>query len=335
MSARPPTSHLPRDFLRWSTAVSVGLALLALGLLPPTAAAGGVAAPPAGPTSYSPTSWNNSAVLCRFNAETPGATISALGAPSDGLTIGLGTITESSAVVPVAATASLSAVVWTTVNTSSPTAYSLAYYAEVPVRTVLDLPLGTANVTIEFDLPRTSASSELAMDTVAFSMTVAGWPWQALFPDISANLTFAVAAPSTEHLSVDTSVGMLVESVANRTGAPAAYFAMPSTANATSPGGTTAPISLSGAMETLGPLGGVLSVSFGHSAANASSFGFSAPMVVVPPGPVLSLPGGVHVPVVDLVAVIAAATVVSLAIAGATRRVRRAPSDLEFVEEES
>lgn len=320
-----------RPFRPWVPGTLLGASLvLLLTMLSGPSATG--ATPTPGHAATAPSAWNNTAVECIFGASAPTMTATAVGSGWTGMTIAAGAITETSLGLGLGATASLAGAAWTSTGESTAASYGVAYATTVPVRSVGGLALGTTTVTMAYSLPESPAGT--TGKTVTVSLAIAGWPWQPLFPRLSANLSLAPADPRAEHLVENTTGGMQVTSVANASAQIDAYFTAPTSADASFGGGVPSVIAVTSAMLAGTAGSGTLTLRVGPGASNASAVGFSAPMQVVPPTPVITLPGHVRVPEYDLVAAIGAAVVVSLALAGVTRRARSTPSDLEYVKEE-
>ena len=300
---------------------AVGALLLVLLLAAPAVRAAPTSA--RGPT-YTPTSWTDGAIVCSFDPSGPGVTVSAESAPAIGLWLGMGSVTESLAGV-VLASASLNGSTWVATNESNTTLYSVSYQTSVSVLNTDLIPLPAATIRVGFSLadsPAAGASS----DRVAVSLSIVSWPWVSDLSQLA--VTIALAQKGGAHLAANGTTS--VASYANATGALVAYLATGGQANATSSGGTVLPVVVAASIVHLSASAAGMSFLFGSPADGASSVNYSAEVIVPLPGR-----GSVAIPTSYLAAAAGAAVVASLAIAGVTRRVRRAPSDLEYVEEEA
>ena len=328
------TSRAPGSFpsAGWLALAVLGL-LLSVGVVPAASAA----PVPQGGTIYTPTGWNNTAVQCTFNATAPSATVSSMGSIVAGLWMEGATISAANALGVANETAKLSAATWTAVNQTTAAAYSVDYSARVPVVGLLGLTVGTMNASVSFSLRQPSGPTASPSDVVSVVTTVSSWPWQLLYPQLRLNLSVTAANPATEHLTIDRTSGLEVVSSNNATGHVDAFLRAPASANGTTSGGLLKAVALVGT--AIGSIAGSVTISL---TANSSAFqdkeiAFATPVTVVPAQPIGSgggLPGAGSVPLPDLAAAGAAGIVVSLAVAGVTRRARHAPSNLEYVEEE-
>ncbi|MFY9716381.1 MAG: hypothetical protein WAK40_00360 [Thermoplasmata archaeon] len=332
-TVRPDAGAHPRlrSTLPGVAAVVILLVLLAF---PSALAASASATPP----PFVPSSWNNEVVVCTFDPTDPSATIGANGTSESGMWMGMGSLTATGVAGAITETASLSGATWTALNLSTAGLYSLAYTSNVPVVSVLDLPLGTTNVTIIFSLPDSNSSTAVQNETVTTTLSVVGWPLAVLSSNLTAELDFRPANASAEHLEGPVTGGSAIESIGNASGIANAYLNLSKTAVVSTASGILSTIPVVSGLLGLTPDSGTLAVSFATPPSTAMSVNYTTAMQVVPPQqpvhPIVPpLPG--HVPTADFLAAAGAAVLASLAIAGATRRVRRSPSDLEYVEEES
>jgi len=310
---------------------AVVITLLVLGL-PSALAAPASTTPPSGETAM----WDNGVVVCEFGTTAPSVTAEANGSTAAGMWVGLDSLTATSVAGLITETADLSATSWSVLNLSTATQYSLGYTTEVPVTTLLGLSLGTANVTVTFSLADSAFASSAQNRTVGIGLSVVGWPLDVLSSNMTAELSFRPANASAEHLAASTTGTTGIASVENATGATDAYLNASSTGVIESSGGILSTIPVVSAVLGLSVGSATLAVSFGAPATTASSVQYETALQVVsaetPRHSHLPLPG--HLPTADFVAAAGAAVLVSLGLAGATRRVRRSPSDLEYVEEE-
>jgi hypothetical protein len=329
--------------------LALGVAVLLVSL--PSAAAGPL---PTGGPAYTPTAWGNGVVECSFAATAPIVTVSPAYAEGSGLVVGMSSLTQAAAGGLLAATASFAGATWVAVNLSTGSEYALAYSTTVPVYQVLlstvGLEVGKVSVSIAFSIADTAGTGA---NRVAVNLTVNGWPWQLDPGALEANLSLAVAATASEHMTASGSPVSSILSVANSTGNETAEMLLPAEANATSSTGVLASIPIVGSLAESVASAALLTVTFGSPANGAKSISY-APMMEVPekpigspgpgpgpgpgprPGPG-SAPGGVGgagIPLSYLVTVGAVGLAVCLGVAEVTRRLRHAPSRLEFVEED-
>jgi hypothetical protein len=323
----PGASRRPRGSLRTSLAVVVA-ALIGASLVP-TAAASTV---PAQSVSYLPSHWSNGFVECLFNTTTPGVTVSSAGSAGLGLWLGMAALSQAGLGGILSISASLSGANWTAENVSTSSALILAYQTTAPVRSALGV-VGNATVSASFSLLEPEAAAGNLSDRVAVTLSISSWPWLVLGGPLDAEIALAAPSGGATHLAAGAGSPVSIDSVDNATGQTAVYFA--GDANATMVNGTTGllgTISVITSMVGLTASSAGLSVSFGPTANHARSVNYTSEVFVVPGiGGVVPV---VKIPVTELLAAVGAAAAASLAIAGATRRVRRSPSDLEYVTEQ-
>jgi hypothetical protein len=321
MRSGPRFSGTPRVRLS-RTLPRVGTLLVLLGvvgvlaLTPARAAYGGDNA-----ASYQ---WTNGTVLCIFNQNFPAVTVSALGLQDTGIGAGLGKINEISRATEAAvASAVIASAAWEPDNTSTSEWYSMNYTEIVNVTnaTTPGQTLGTAWVSLNFSLSRVPANAMLA-DQVNFHLTIQNWPWQSSQDTLTLVVFIWSAFSGTEHVVVSTANSSRVESVRISNGQPLEYFqAGPSATTGTGAGVAVSPqttVTASGATTTL---------TLGPGAANAHTLTYEATLGITPSTKVLGLP------LYDYAAVAGGAGLVALAVGVGTRRIRRRPSDLTYVEE--
>jgi hypothetical protein len=300
----------------------VALALLLCALPPALGSPVNVGAP-----AYTPTSWTNGEVVCSFAASVPSVTVSPLASPASGMRIGLGALTQDS-LTGVLATASLTNASWYATNLSTPDQYSLVYTSTVYVSVLGLLSVPTATVSVGISLADPSDGSSALADHVAVSLSVSGWPWVSGLSNLE--LTLSISAAGANHLESIGTSGTSIGSMSNASGGAVAYVSMPGIANTSNSSGPVGTIPVVSAPSGLTPESGALTISFGSAAAGSKTVSYDPEIIVVIPGH-----GPVQIPLAYLAAAGGAAVLASLAIAGVTRRVRRSPTDLEYVEEET
>lgn len=296
---------------------------LVLGAVAFLLALSAVRAEPAGygPEEYE---WTNGSVLCVFNDSVPSVTVSAFDLNASGMVGGLAAVEEVSptteATVSVASMSSLS---WEPENASSAAAYAMSYSEEVPVFTVGPSPTaaGVAGVSVTFTLDRT-ASSAAPSDQVSFQVSIEDWPWQSTQDTLALVVPMWSADAATEHLVVPSSSTARIESVSSSTGQMREYFEAGSTAETST--GTSVPVGVS-SVETDGVATATLTL--GSPAGGATGLTYSATFGIAPTTRVLGIP------LYDYAAVAGGAGLVALVVGVGTGRIRRAPSDLTYVEE--
>ncbi len=313
---------------------AIVVALVAL----PAAAAQSVLYPSPG---FTPTSWSNGHVLCVFAPGSPAVTVSAVADAGAGMTVGLSSLTQSSVAGVLSASASAAGATWVATNasynTSTTSVYAMSYAAELPVHGLLDLPLGSANVTMQVSLVDNQTPSAGAAGQVSVSLSVRDWPWQLDPGHLVANITVAPGVPGTERLVEGGPTGAMVSSVSTANGSTLAYLAVAASGNYTPTSGLGGIVGVVASVLGLTAGGATISLTFGAAANDARSMNDTDQVVAMQPGTTITLPGPtgpVQIPIWELLGVAGAAIVASVAVAGGVRRARHAPSDLEYVEEE-
>jgi hypothetical protein len=272
-----------------------------------------------------PYQWTNGNVLCVFNATLPSVTVSADGVNDTGMGAGLDQINELSSTGATVASAVMSSVAWDPVNQSSSEWFVMNYSEPVNVipASAPSAPAGTVLVTISFALDRSLANASLA-DQVGFQLTIQGWPWQSHQDTLALVVPIWSAFATTEHVVVGTSTSPRVESVRTSSGQPLEYFEAGTSAST----GTGVPVTVA-AQTTLTNGIATTTLTLGSGAGGASTLAYSATLGITPGTRVLGLP------LYDYAAVAGGAGLVALVVGVGTRRVRRQPSDLTYVEEEA
>lgn len=287
------------------------------------------AAPIAAPA---PVIGSNGALNVTMNGSTPVLGVSAYGGSGMGMAVAFGTISETSVLGVLAENASLAGATWVVTNVSTPSRFAYEYAASVPVHGLLGLPVGTAQVTAGFSIPTAKNLN------ATYSLSVAAWPWLLAGGNLTAEIDLVPTVASAEHLEQNSS-GSTVYSMVNATGNASAFAAVPATANMTGPTGLLETIPVVGVVVSLAASLGVIEVTVGSAANDSRSVNYSGTVTGVspergigpPPPPPVSV-GPVRIPIYEFVAIGGVAGVVSIALAGVTRRLRRTPSDLEYVD---
>ncbi len=164
-----PRVRLSRTLPRVGTLL-VLLAVAALVAVTPARAAS---------SDYGPYSWSNGTVLCVFNDTQPSVTVSATDLNGTGMSAGLDQIAELSPSGTPVTNAVISSVTWNPVDDSTATAFVMNYSDSVPV-TSPGTPshvVGAVQVTVNFTLHRNPTGASQA-DQVSFQLSIHGWPWQ-------------------------------------------------------------------------------------------------------------------------------------------------------------
>jgi hypothetical protein len=321
MRSGSPPSGIPRVRLsRALPRVGTLLVLLAVvGLLaasPARAAYGGADSP-------GPYEWANASVLCVFNGTLPSVTVSAVGLNDTGMGAGLDLINEISPIGGVVATAVMSSADWDPTNNSSAGWYVMNYSQPVNVTSVT-APihvLGSAGITILFSLNRTSTNVAVA-DQVTLQLSILDWPWQNSSDTLALVVPIWSAFSTTEHMVVVSPSAPRVESVQSSNGQPLEYFA----AGVSATTATGASVSVSPQTSLTNGIA-TTTLTLGPGAGGARALAYEATLGITPSTRVLGLP------LYDYAAVAGGAGLVALAVGVGTRRIRRRPSDLTYVEE--
>jgi hypothetical protein len=300
-----------------------GAAFLAtLLLLVPSASASGYA-------PGDPVGWTNGWVLCEFSPASPQVAVSSLDLNGSGLTASLVAISEVHPDGAEAATADLASASWTVWNLSTDDAYDLEYRTTVAVVPDGGAPAadGSANLSIQFVLPAYEGSPDGPLDNVTVELGIANWTWQS--PGDSLEVVFGAAPsfPSQEYLAGGSS-GWALETHANSTGTERERMALDPTALATPANGAPSVVNASSSVFLDSPQWATVSVWFASSAGEFTALQFTAHVGIVLPAQIAGIP------LPELLAAAAAATVVSALVAISARRLRRRPSRLIYVEEE-
>ncbi len=313
---RIPRPRLSRGLVGLGTllVLLVGIALLAVA--PARAAYGGE-----GMESYS---WTNGPVLCVFNATLPSVIVSASALSDTGIGAELSQINELNATTgSVVATATVSAAAWEGANDSTARWFVMNYTEWVNVSSVGQPvhAVGSAWVSIQFILSRPPTTAPEA-DEVAFQLTVQNWPWQAAGDRLALEIQTWSAYPTIEHMTVSSPTSQQVESVRTSTGEPLEYFLANSSAITET--GLSIPVT---PRTTIADGIATTTLTLGPGAAGSSALEYQATLGITLSTRVLGLP------LYDYAAVASGAGLAALVVGVGTRRIRRRPSDLTYVEE--
>ena len=303
------------------------LPLLVVGLASGPATAAASYSPPVG----SPTSWTNGQVLCQFAPGSPSVGVAASALPGSGITLSAMSMSERSSAGAVVATADLNGSVWNVTNRSTEDAYDLAYTIHAPM-TAAGAPataIGSADLRVDFVLPAYDGSPDGPPNVVSVVLSVANWTWQSAGDHLALVLEARASSPSSEHLAATTATGWLVVSASNSSGSELDSVGMNESAATTSSTGGSQLVPAQGSLTVTSPSLAQITVDFGAAAGEFHALAFTARVGVVLPSEVAGIP------VPDLIAVGAAATVVSAGVALTVGRLRRRPSRLVYVEEEA
>lgn len=274
-----------------------------------------------GPEAYE---WTNGPVLCVFNGTLPVVTVSATTLNGTGMGAGLDQINEiSPATGQVVASAIMSSVEWEAQNASSSSAFVMNYSDSLNVTspTAPAVTLGSTLVTLHFTLERAPTNPTQA-DQVTLQLWIQGWPWQSVQDTLALVVPLWSAFSATEHVVVVSPTTSRVESVRTSNDQPMEYFEASN--SATTGTGATVPVS---ALTTLTGDVATTTLTLGSGAGGSSAITYQATLGITPSTRVLGLP------LYDYAAVAGGAGLVALVVGVGTRRVRRGPSDLTYVEE--
>jgi hypothetical protein len=308
--------RLSRTLPRVGTLLVLLGAVGVLALSPARAAYGG--------TDVETYQWTNGSVLCVFNETAPTVTLSATGLHDTGLGAGLAEINEISPTTgTIIAVASMSSAAWEPEDTSDSQWYSMNYtqWLNVTSATTDGKVLGAAWISLNFSLARTPANTTVA-DQVNFQLVIQHWPWQSTQDTLALVVPIWSAFSTSEHVVVGSPTTPRIESVRNSNGQPLEYFqAGPSATSGSGAGISVTP------QTTLTAGVAITTLTFGNAAGGASSLTYEATLDITPTTHVLGLP------LYDYAAVAGGAGLVAFVVGVGTRRIRRRPSDLTYVEE--
>lgn len=314
----------PRSGGRIAFAV-VGALALSVALLVTPATAGPVTA---SGWSLVPISWNNGLVLCNFLSSQPGVAVSALSLAGTGLGIGASGMEEISPSGSVVASAPFSSQTWSPVNNSSGGWFDMFYSGQVPILpTGATTPVGTASARMDFILPSYAETPGQNLSAVNFTFSVSNWAWQHSGDSLRATISSWTSYPVSEEMHAGSAPGPILSAVSVATGQPLQYIIAPAFAVVTASSGAVSIVSAAPTVSLAGNNASV-GVTFGNGSGSVRSLSYTSQVGIVLPRTLAGIP--TYYVVVAGSAGIAA----TLSIAVTARRLRRAPSDLEFVEEE-
>lgn len=297
-------------------------------------------APGASAASYGgdePIAWTNGLVLCQFSGTEPQVNVSALDLAGTGLLLSTMSVGEASPNGSMVATAAIAGAAWTVLNDSSDDAYVLAYSLHASLESASPSAadgawspanLGSADLAMTFVLPAYDGSADGATDAVNFSLTVANWSWQSAEDHLVVGFGARPSFPSSEELAAANVSGWLLTSSSTSTGAELERMGLSPTAAVVSAGGEASDLAANTTM-VLAPETANLTVALSNAEGALSSATFSGTVGVVLPATIAGIP------LSELVAAAGAAAAVSVLVALGARRVRRRPSRLIYVDEES
>lgn len=331
MSPSLPPSLLRAEHSRKVLLGGLPVAVLAvvLLLLPSAAAVGRGTAMPLGQAMPTSVAWSNGAVLCQFAIAQPTVNVSAVSVPGPSVVSTFGAVVEwgtsGGSLVPVAR--ALASGPWTIQNVSfGDTTFAMQYTGHFPEQNLAVAgaqPLGQVSLTLVYSLPA-YAGPAASSHVVTFTVTVSNWSWVTPGDALELSLPFAASGPmaspfvlSSGQVSADLAQGGSAGQMYVRPGTEVQQVGAGGTVRAepVAPTIVLAP-SLAVVKVNLTGAGGLTAASY------TSEIGFS------PGTQVLGLP------LYDYAAVVGLAGLTALMLAGLTRRIRRTPSDLTYVEEE-
>ncbi len=293
-------------------------------LLAPAAAAGAYG--PSGPIA-----WTNGTVLCQFVATSPQVAVSAVAVNESGLSVSMLEVSEMDPAGTAVASASSSAASWAVANLSTDDQYDLEYSASAPVETgPSSAPtfVGSVDLSIQFILPAYEDSGAGPLTTVNVVFGVSDWPWQSGSDHLEIVLGAAPSFSATERMGLVTGGGWLLASNATSSGQERERLGMNSTATASAAGGSVTSVPATGTVNLSSPQWATVAIDFGTTAGAFTELSFGARVGVVLPATIAGIP------LPELLATIAAAALVTALVAVSTRRLRRRPSSIIFVDEE-
>jgi hypothetical protein len=320
-SARKECLFLRRPGKGRYAAWAIGGALLLLVPLASTASA----APSWDPA---PTGWTNGFVMCEFSPTLPTVSVSAVERVQSGLSTTVASVAEVDPSGQTVAVATVSGSNWTATNVSNDDVYDLAYTLAAPVSaaTGSEAPLGTASLSVDYVLPVYAGGTGGSVDTVQVDFEVSDWPWQSANDHLVLSFDAWPSFSTQERLDLTSSPGSLMTSVSARSGA--ALEQMGADAFGTANPASSHPVHVPAVASVSGNVSGAtVAIAFSSSAGAFSTLNYSASVTVLFPATIAGIP------TIDLVAVGAAAALISILVAVGVRKTRSRPSDLTFVDE--
>jgi hypothetical protein len=292
-----------------------------------------VLSPTAAASSYrttDPIAWSNGIVLCQFAPGSPSVAVSHSGVSGTGVTVSLSSLVEATPAQSTVGSANLSGLTWSVANLSTEDAYDLEYSAYAAVVTNSSPPssIGGVELLVQFVLPAYRGSPEGSTDQVSVEISVVNWTWQSGSDHLVLAFAVAPSFPTSEHLNATAARGWLLASTSNDSGQVLEQVGANASAEVTPRSGPTATVAANATVEIPSPSWGELSVAFGDSAGAYTSLSYEAQVGIEIPSKV------VGIPLSEFVAAAAAGALVSVAVAVVTRRIRRQPSKLIYVDKE-
>lgn len=284
----------------------------------------GSAAAYSGPTPE--LTWDNGRVRCDFASAQPVVAVSALDLPDSGLSATVPSVAEYSPLGSEVALARLGGTTWHRTNASNEDLYDMAYTAHVGLASPNGTPLsGGADVRVDYTLVSYPGPGATNLSSVTWDLAVSNWTGQSPSDHLVLNLSAWPSFVANERLT-STSDGTGIVSVSRASGSAREYLIPFRTIELLSPGGSNVSAPVSPVLELNDSLA---SVEVAAPAANGTVTGlrYSATIWIPVPAMVAGLP------LYAYALVGSAAVAASLAVAAMTRRVRRRPSRLAFVEE--
>jgi hypothetical protein len=273
--------------------------------------------------------WNNGVVLCVFNSTSPSVAVSAFGLNDSGLSSSLSQVAEVNPEGATVAVASVAQASWNAWNASVDDTFDQAYQAHVALLPASGSapPLGAADLRVDYTLPAYAGSGSGSLSSVTAVFQVSNWSWQNPADRLVLTLPLWPTFAQAEHLGGQGSNGAEVTSWSTATGDAREYVQLSDRANATPVGGATASVGVSPVV-SLSPSFASVNVTVGSSAGDFVSMSYVATVSIAVPAHLAGLP------LYDYALVAGAAAALSILVAAGTLRVRRRPSDLQYVEEE-
>jgi hypothetical protein len=273
--------------------------------------------------------WNNGVVLCVFDPTSPSVAVSAFGLNGSGLSSSITQVAEVDAAGATVAVASVPSAAWRAWNASTDDTFDQAYQAHDSLVAASGpaTPLGSADLRVDYTLPAYADFDSGELNTVTALFQVSNWTWQQSGDRLVLTLPLWPTFAQAEHLSAQAPNGSEITSWSTSTGAAREYFRLSGSANATSAGGAPVSVGVSPVV-SLGPSFASVNVTVGSTAGNYASVTYSATVSIPLPAKVAGLP------LYDYALVAGAAAALSILVAVGTRRVRKRPSDLQYVDEE-
>jgi len=318
--------RIPRKGSTTLLGASVGLAIaLTLGfLLTPTV----LAHPNGSGWAVVPSEWENGLVLCIFSPAQPSVAVSAVSLNDSGFGAALGFLSEVAPSGSAVASAAFNAASWSEANTSVDGWFDMTYTSQVPIVPVgSSTPTGTVGARADFVLPAYASTPGQNLSAVAFTLSISGWGWVHANDALKAGISVWMPFPAEERINAPAPGSPILTTSSPASGRTLAYL---ESSNSASVGGSTTGVTAVSATPSIAAnqSGGSLNITFGTSAGEFRTLNYTTHIGVVLPSSIAGIP------TYEFVVVGGVGAFVVIALAATTRRLRRAPSDLEFVEEE-